>query len=188
MKIAIYFPGVGYHPDKPLLYYARDIASEAGYEEYRNITYTCSVKKIRGDQDKMRKAFEELYEQAEKALKDIKWNGYEDILFVSKSIGTAIAITYAMKHDIKNVRQVLYTPLAETFTATGVKDSLNAIAFIGTKDPWSDSAEVVRHAKALGIPIYQYEGVNHSLEGEDTLANLVIIKDVMTKTKDWIIA
>ena len=186
MKIAIYFPGVGYHADKPLLYYSRDIAREAGYEENRNIAYTCSVKKIRGDMDKMKRAFEELYMQAEDALKDIRWDEYDDVLFVSKSIGTVIAITYALKHDIKNARQVLYTPLAETFTATNAPKDLKAVAFIGTKDPWSDAAKVVELAEALNIPIHQYEGVNHSLEGDDTLKNLEIIRDVMTKTKDWI--
>ena len=31
-KIAVIFPGVGYHADKPLLYYSKKIASQNGYE------------------------------------------------------------------------------------------------------------------------------------------------------------
>ena len=38
-KLAVFFPGIGYHCDKPLLYYGRDIAYEAGYEKNINISY-----------------------------------------------------------------------------------------------------------------------------------------------------
>ena len=33
MKLAVFFPGIGYHCDKPLLYYSRKLAQECGYEE-----------------------------------------------------------------------------------------------------------------------------------------------------------
>ncbi|MFQ9393889.1 MAG: hypothetical protein ACLR2E_06970 [Lachnospiraceae bacterium] len=36
-------------------------------------------------------------------------------MFISKSIGTLIAASYAKKYGLIGVRQVLYTPLAETF-------------------------------------------------------------------------
>ena len=32
MKLAVFFPGIGYHTDKPLLYYSRKIAVELGYQ------------------------------------------------------------------------------------------------------------------------------------------------------------
>lgn len=31
-KLQVIFPGIGYHYDKPLLYYGRDIAFRAGFE------------------------------------------------------------------------------------------------------------------------------------------------------------
>ena len=31
-KMAVIFPGVGYHADKPLLYYSRKLAARQGYE------------------------------------------------------------------------------------------------------------------------------------------------------------
>ena len=33
MKAAVFFPGIGYHCDKPLLYYSRKLAQECGYED-----------------------------------------------------------------------------------------------------------------------------------------------------------
>ena len=32
MKIAVVFPGIGYHADKPLLYYSKEIAAQCGLE------------------------------------------------------------------------------------------------------------------------------------------------------------
>ena len=109
---------------------------------------------------------------------------YDDILFVSKSIGTAIALAYAGQREIKNVRHILYTPLEETFIP--VKGAANSIAFIGSKDPWSDVPKVVDISNSLGIPIHLYENANHSLETDDTITNLKIIKDVMGKTKAYL--
>ena len=41
MKAAVFFPGIGYHCDKPLLYYSRKLAQECGYEETIALSYTC---------------------------------------------------------------------------------------------------------------------------------------------------
>ena len=39
-KLAIFFPGIGYHADKPLLYYSRKLAGEAGYEQLAEVDFT----------------------------------------------------------------------------------------------------------------------------------------------------
>ena len=40
MKIAVFFPGIGYHCDKPLLYYVRKLAQECGYEKIVLLDYS----------------------------------------------------------------------------------------------------------------------------------------------------
>jgi len=198
-KIAVYFPGVGYHCDKPLLYYARDIACEAGYDKYINVDYKYSCGKIRGNEEAIRETYRILYDMAVDILKDVNWDEYDDILFVSKSIGTAIAVSYANKIIKRDVRHILYTPLKYTFYAAGGCDlyssetlpqtlvsSLDAIAFIGKSDPWSNVPEVVNMAGEAGVVIHTYEDANHSLETPDTLTNIGIIDDVMRKSKDYI--
>ena len=185
-KTAVIFPGIGYHADKPLLYYGRKVAHEMGYEECINISYSCPVEKIRGDKEKMKTAFESMYSQAEEQLQNISWDEYAHILFVSKSIGTAIAAMYASKHVSRPVKQLLYTPLVETFIPFEGKKDIDALAFIGTKDPWSDVPKVVERAGELGIPIHIYEGANHSLETEDTLRNLQTMADVMDKSRKYL--
>ena len=92
MKIAILFPGIGYHCDRPLLYYSGKLAAHYQYE-IRRITYTNLSRSIP-------EAFADACAQTEHCLKDIDWSQYEDILFLSKSIGTAAAAAYAQKHGI----------------------------------------------------------------------------------------
>ncbi|MGN0391133.1 MAG: alpha/beta hydrolase [Wujia sp.] len=181
MKIAVFFPGIGYHCDKPLLYYARKLAQEFGYEKIVSLSYSYDGGNIRGNEKKMQQAFEVLYAQAEKSLAEIDFEQYSDILFVSKSVGTIIASAYAEKYAVK-CRQVLFTPLAQTFEF----DHEDAIAFIGTKDPWSDVGQVRALAKEQGMPMPVYDEANHSLETEETLKNLVILRDVMEGVSEFL--
>lgn len=181
-KIAVCFPGIGYHCDKPLLYYSRSIARKAGYQNDRNVNYTYQAGNIRGDDQKMKEAYDALFSQAEAALADIPWSAYDDVLFLSKSIGTIIAASYAAKYKIDGARHILYTPLAQTYLSPPDR----AVAFIGTADPWSDTEEIVRLSNANHIPITVYEGCNHSLECGDPLKNLEILTDVMQRTAGWL--
>lgn len=114
MKLVVCFPGIGYHCDKPLLYYGRRVAESVGYKEYKNVEYVNRIGNVKGDPVKMQAAFEDLYGQTEEILKDIDFSGYDSILFLSKSVGTIIATTYAERHKIP-CRHVLYTPLEATF-------------------------------------------------------------------------
>ena len=181
MKIAVLFPGIGYHCDKPLLYYSRKLAKECGYDEIVSLRYSYDGGNIRGNEKKMQRAFESLYAQAEKSLEKIDFSRYDDILFVSKSVGTIISSAYAEKHDIK-CRQVLYTPLKQTY---GFMHD-EAIAFIGTSDPWSDVPEVEKLSEKQCVPMHVYSEADHSLETVDTLKNLGILIGVMKKTLDFV--
>lgn len=182
MKLAVFFPGIGYHCDKPLLYYSRKLVQECGYKKTITLSYSYDGGNIRGNEEKMQQVFEILYAQAEKSLSAIDFNKYDEILFISKSVGTIIASAYAEKHNLK-CRQILYTPLEYTYD---YKHD-NAIAFIGTSDPWSIVPEVQELSQKQKVPIYIYENTNHSLETEDTLENLKILQDVMLKTREYLI-
>lgn len=73
-QIVILFPGIGYHCDKPLLYYGRKVAMECGYREVRTISYSYDgAGNIRGDNEKINAVFKVLYEQAKEELKEINW-------------------------------------------------------------------------------------------------------------------
>lgn len=120
-KLAVLFPGIGYHCDKPLLYYSKKCLSAYGYEiievNYRHFPHM-------KDKDELIKQAEDIgYAQTEEILKDIPFSTYDEILFVSKSIGTAISARFNEEHHV-NAYSIYFTPLVATF-----KYSLNGIAF-----------------------------------------------------------
>ena len=47
MKLAVLFPGIGYHGDKPLLYYSRKAAGENGYQTI-TVSYGKFPEKVSG--------------------------------------------------------------------------------------------------------------------------------------------
>ncbi len=183
-KLAVIFPGIGYTVDKPLMYYSAKIAKNAGYE-IKPIPYSSFPKKIIGDQDKMKESFEIAIRQAREMLANVDFNEYSDILFIGKSIGTAVALRIAMESGIGNqIRKVLYTPVGATFeNPVG-----EAIAFTGTGDPWVGGADsvILELCKNNGIPCYVYEHANHSLETGELDTDLRYLKDVLEKTMQFI--
>ena len=74
--LAVFFPGIEYHNDKPLLYYSRKIVKELGYEEVC-VEYHDMSGKVRGDAQKMREAVEIAYAQTEEFLSKIDFDKYE---------------------------------------------------------------------------------------------------------------
>ena len=95
-KLAVVFPGIGYHCDKPLLYHAKKVAAAHGYE-VREVPYQGFPAKVKGDPDKMRQSFLMAMEQSEELLRDVDWERYEQILFLSKSVGTCVAAAFAVR-------------------------------------------------------------------------------------------
>ena len=100
MKLVVCFPGIGYHCDKPLLYYSRKLAACAGYDHTLLLQYTYHKDGLRGSPAALREAFDTLYAQAEAQLSAVDWPQYDDVLFLSKSIGTAVSAAFAQRHGI----------------------------------------------------------------------------------------
>lgn len=176
MKLAVFFPGIGYQCDRPLLYYSERIARQYHYETVK-LSYT-------GLSRQVDEALAEAIMQTEGYLKEIMWERYEEILFVSKSIGTAAACAYAARYNLK-CRNVYYTPLEQTFQFAPQP----GIAFHGTNDSWAQTEKIKEKCRQNNLPLQIMEGANHSLEMIDnTRRTLQILTEVMEWTEDYISA
>ena len=173
MKLAVFFPGIGYHCDKPLLYYSHKLAVQYQYETVR-IAYG----NLRKELDE---AFEDALAQTEECLENVDWDRYEEILFISKSIGTAVACAYAQQHQIR-CRNIYYTPLAQTFAGGPQK----GIVFHGTKDPWVKTELIREGCRENALPLYVIGEGNHSLEVNETQQNLLILEQVMEWSRQYL--
>ena len=180
-KLAVILPGIGYHKDKPLLYYATKLAVQLGYDVI-HITYEDMPAKIQGDASMMRRAAEVAFEQTEKQLSDVDFSAYEEVLFIGKSIGTVALANYVATHEIQ-ARQIWYTPVEATFSF----DSKNVLAFIGEADPWSDLDVIREKVSVMEVSLYNYPRCNQSLECDDVEQNILVLQDVMARTKAFII-
>ena len=179
-KVAVVFPGIGYHCDKPLLYYSKKLAIKYGYE-IREVPYGNFPKNVKGNAEKMEQAFHAAAAQAEELLRNIAWEDYGQILFLSKSIGTAVSGFYASKHHLKT-RNVFYTPVAQTFPLIGGE----GIVFHGTADPWVETAAVKQGCAEKGLPLYITENANHSLETGDVKTDVGNLAVIMEQTERYI--
>ena len=183
MKLAVIFPGIGYHSDKPLLYYSSRIAKNLGMEIVKVPFHDLSGKReLIGNEERMHCVFEDARKQAEEMLKDTEWGMADELVFLSKSIGTAVAASYARDHGLK-ARHVYYTPVAGTFAFI---EKGSGIAFHGTYDPWVETKVVQRGCREKMIPLHITEGANHSLETGDVLEDLKNMQRIMRQTREFL--
>ena len=184
-RLSVIFPGVGYTADKPLLHVGRRLAERYGYES-RILPYGGFPPKVKGDMDRMRRTFALALSQAEELLSGTDLGAYDDVLFMGKSIGTAVAARIAADSAAgERIRFVLYTPLAETFDCP----LGDAIVFTGSADPWVGGAEspIPALCEQRGIPCLVIPGANHSLETADPLADVRTLAEVSDRTAAFIL-
>ena len=98
-KLAVLFPGIGYHVDKPLLYYGAKLAKQYDFEIVE-VKYGEFPENIQGSKEKIQEAVWRGIIFAENSLKEVRFEKYDEVVFISKSIGTAIAVEFAKKYAI----------------------------------------------------------------------------------------
>lgn len=182
MKLAVIFPGIGYHTDKPLLYYAKKLSKEFGYQ-IMEVNYTGFPNDVKGNREKMEQAFYIAREQAENILSDVNFNEYEKVLFVSKSIGTVTAAAFDKDHGI-NARHIYFTPVPQTFSFTREE---SGIVFHGLNDPWCETSIVEENCRRQKLTLKVFEEANHSLETGDCLRDIANMCLVFGCLKEFMI-
>lgn len=181
-KIAVFFPGIGYTVDKPLLHYSRRLAADLGYQ-IRLLPYTGFPEKVRGDRSKMVESYKIALEQSRQMLADIDFTECEDVLFIGKSIGTIVSAQIASECSVP-IRQVFYTPLEDTFRFPVE----TAITFTGAADPWvgMEKSRIRELCKERNIDCIVIPDANHSLESTDLQQDIKNLIMIMEKTADFI--
>lgn len=168
-KLVVFFPGMGYGMDSPLLYYADFLYETNGYErkvmDYQSIVLNLKL----SVEDKKKMIRESVINQA----KDIEFDTYEEIVFISKSIGTVEAGWLAKQLSVK-VTQIFMTPMSDTISYFGADD----VVVIGTTDMAYENVKAACDEK--GIRALYIENANHSLEvNGEPLKSIEVLKNVM---------
>lgn len=180
-KLAVVFPGVGYHVDKPLLYYSRRLAKEEGYEVVE-VSYDFPHKpsEIKDDAEKMREAFDIAASQALEQLSDVDFEDFDKVLFIGKSIGTAIGAYCDEKYGV-NAFHIVLTPVPQTFDFLNGKEG---VVFHGLSDPWCENDIVEDKCVELGLELIEVKKANHSLETGNAIKDVKIIKKYLKRVRE----
>ena len=114
-KLAVFFPGIGYTVDMPMMYYSRRLSAGLGYE-IKLLPYGGFPGGVRGDPGKMAECYRLALRQSTEMLSGVPWAEYDDVLFFGKSIGTILGAWFALKSPARErIRLVLYTPMEDAF-------------------------------------------------------------------------
>ena len=178
-RLAVFFPGVGYTPDKPLLSHSRRIAESLDYD-ILTLTFSGFPKKIRGDEKKMRKAFELALSQAGEQLRAADLKAYDELVFLGKSIGAVAAA--ALAAEFRCAKLVLYTPLEPAFSFPLPE----TIVFTGSADPWVAGGQIPALCAAKGMACTVVPDANHSLETGDAMLDLERLREIMLQTEQFL--
>ena len=131
--------------------------------------------------DGMNAAMEKAFQYAEEKLDAIRYDEYETVVFIGKSLGTIVGAKYAAQHNC-TPDQVWYTPVPEAYEY--VKG--NVLAFMGDRDHVMNAEEARKKAAEKNLPLHVYPNADHSLATGNTLTDLDILKDVMTVTGEFL--
>lgn len=179
-KLAVFFPGRKYSVDCPLLYFADFACSLKGYERaflhYAKHREDKGVTTIQEDIENAK-----AYVMATIQAREV--NEYDEVIFISKSIGTVLAGYVREALGIKNVKNIYLTPLEETLPYIKSGES---IVIAGTKDGFLDKDKLKSFCYKQDIRLYQFMNLGHSMETDNVEESLNIINEVNRIVSDFI--
>lgn len=185
-KLAVFFPGRRYGVDCPLLYYSDFICKG---REYETIYLHYAVHREENSKATIYEDIENAWEYVQARLKKVPVWEYESIVFVSKSIGTVLASMAQADLNVQ-VRHLYFTPLEPTlpyFTEKRMNKPEDNLVIAGTKDPFLEAEKLKKVCCSENIKLLLFQGLGHSMETEEIMGTIEIIKKIMEEVQRFII-
>ena len=168
-KLIVIFPGVGYGLDSPLLYYSDFVYEAKGYDRIHMNYQSLFSNRDLSLENKLQKVREYILEQ----VKDINFDLYDEVVFLSKSVGSVEAGILAEQLNL-DVIQIFITPIEEAISYCNT----NSAVVIGTKDKAYELYK--NHCDNNKIKALYIKDANHSLEVDgQPYESIDVLKRVM---------
>lgn len=185
-KLAVFFPGRRYGVDCPLLYYAESICREKGYD-----TLLMHYSGIPGQKrhDHHRREYQTDASYVRGRIKEKDLASYDEILFVSKSLGTVSAgwLADALEKEKRvkpgTIRHIFMTPLEQTFPYMRKE---NCIVISGELDHYLERKKLKKFCKKHEVLWYCFPDVGHSMEHEKIKDTLKTMKKIMKIVENYV--
>lgn len=173
-KLAVLFPGNGYSTDRPLLYYAAKKYEAMGYEIVR-ISHTRHT-----PEDETLVALGETEAVLEFSRLGLDFSAYDDIVFIGKSLGTAVCGRIAERYGIP-AGLVLLTPWDGTRPYLCAGKNVRLVVS-GTADPYFDPEELAAICRRENLPFLPVPDAGHDLEIRgDIPRTLAVLQTIIEK-------
>lgn len=175
-KLVVLFPGKNYSTDKPVLYYAGFSSIQSGYDLLM-LEYGYQAARTDLDIDDLPRIIEESIESIRQII-----NNYNDVVFISKSLGTIIAGEVHEKLGI-NIRHIYLTPIQGTIRY--INNSEGIVIY-------GDNDEVFRKdlSKQINLnnvrKVIEIPNADHSLMVENPIESIEILKKLTTMYLDFL--
>lgn len=172
-KLVIAFPGTGFTTQEPLFQKCFSVFQSKGYQVIQLDLSMIPFKEIAT----IPEAVEAANRQVALQLKDIRLAEYEDVVFVSKSLGTVCA-GWLEEQGGCHPRQLYLTPIRETLEYIQSDSRVMALV-LGDKDRLMSVGELEAFCAPRGLRTVVFAGVGHSLkDDEDPTRTQSIVEQV----------
>ncbi|KIL34414.1 hypothetical protein SD71_20590 [Cohnella kolymensis] len=169
-SVAVFFPGQNYSCELPLLYYTSRSAFATGYDLLM-LEYGYQSARTTLDQSQVDNVIQECYNSIQQII-----NKYDNVVFVSKSLGTYIAGKTAELFSDRSIRHVFLTPLQSSIPLI---EKFGGLVVCGTKDQLFAEKEIQQVAGFPNTQLLKVEDADHGLEVEDLHHSLDILKSIV---------
>ncbi|WP_127493914.1 alpha/beta hydrolase [Paenibacillus glycanilyticus] len=166
-KLVVLFPGRNYSCELPLLYYAGNVALQHNYDLFI-LEYGYQAARTGFDMNDLSRVIDECYDSIKS-----KVDSYDEIIFISKSMGTIVAGEVYKRLQIK-AKHIYLTPLVETIPFINASEG---IVIYGGNDPYftrENAIEIENKQRVFEIP-----NADHGLESGNIDENLTILMKVI---------
>lgn len=177
--LVVLFPGQGHRCDIPVLYYAREVALQLGFD-----TLSIEYGFQRAGCARTPALFEPTLRETIEALRHGQIEHYTRVYFISKSFGTLIAGETAQYFKAVDLRNLFLTPLAATVPYIA---AAACTVIYGTADAYflpkeAENISGLPHVKRITLP-----NATHSLEIEnDYRASLDILSRLCVEYEQFL--
>lgn len=160
-SLVVLFPGVNYSCEKPLLHYARKAAVIEGYDVLC-VRYGYKLSKNDIGKEIIKTVSAEVFQ----AIKNCHNEKYNNLYFISKSIGGEVAGNIADKMGYHNVKSLYLTPTPSTVQHIIKTDSY---AIVGTKDKIFPEENIQFVKPYKNVKLTLIDNAQHSLEIDNNI-------------------
>lgn len=175
-RLVVLFPGMHYSCELPILYYARATATQCGFDLLA-LEYGYQAARSNLEFNELPRVVDECEETLKLVL-----NQYEQIVFISKSLGTLVAGEVHSRLK-KYIKHVYLTPI---FKSIPYINATEGIIIYGSNDSVFDENVASQITVTKNRTIIKIADADHSLETKNVEHDILTLGKLVKLYKDFL--